>query len=640
MKPEKWNSRLGVILAVAGSAVGLGNFLKFPGQVAMYGGAAFMIAYVASFFVIGVPISIVEWTMGRHGGANGYNSPPGILGFFCRSKKMAYVGLLGVLLTLMVYCYYIYIEAWCLGYAFNFAAGSLSFNSLEESAGFFGNFIGAGENGSAIRLGTDGVMVFFAVSFALNFWLIHRGVSRGIELFCKYAMPTLVVLAIILVVRLLTMGSVSPDHPERSINQGLGFMWNPVKVVLEQRESSASPWVEVRQLVGDAEIEAVSADIKKSSGGAPALDMRIRRISVFEQLMNPSIWIAAAGQVFFSLTVGFGAIMTYASYLKRRDDIVLSSLTSCSANEFCEVCLGGLITVPAAVAFFGVSGAIGAGLSLFDLGFKVLPLFFVSMPLGQLFGFLFFFLLFLAAVTSSLSMLQPGLAFIEESMKLRRNFSTLLLGVIAVFVSGFIVYFSAGLKAMDTMDFWMGQVAIYFFAMIQVMAFAWHFGAARGMRLANEGSDIKLPAFFGALVKYITPTILLAVFLFWLAKDVFGVVGGGKLSPYIADLVGSETSGANPVAWMTVFIIAAVYVFFALVLFSSRRYDRLLYGKRSFRDAFLNRSETPSESESAVPAGGFWKFFNLRKGSAFLSVGRIASSLAKRRADKRKKEEK
>ena len=86
--------------------------------------------------------------------------------------------------------------------------------------------------------------------------------------------------------------------------------------------------------------------------------------------MNPTIWIAAAGQVFFSLTVGFGAIMTYASYLRRRDDIVLSALSSCSANEFCEVCLGGLITVPAAVAFFGISGAIGAGLSLFDLGFK------------------------------------------------------------------------------------------------------------------------------------------------------------------------------------------------------------------------------------------------------------------------------
>ena len=86
MKTERWNSRLGVILAVAGSAVGLGNFLKFPGQVAMYGGAAFMIAYVLSFFAVGIPISIAEWTMGRHSGAHGYNSPAGIMGHFCGRK--------------------------------------------------------------------------------------------------------------------------------------------------------------------------------------------------------------------------------------------------------------------------------------------------------------------------------------------------------------------------------------------------------------------------------------------------------------------------------------------------------------------------------------------------------------------------
>ncbi|MFR6033223.1 MAG: hypothetical protein ACLUKN_08655 [Bacilli bacterium] len=195
-------------------------------------------------------------------------------------------------------------------------------------------------------------------------------------------------------------------------------MWNPVKIVQERRDSSGE-WIFEKQLVGNIEIARAEKEIaaSKTSSGEP--EIRLRKISVFEQLMNPTIWIAAAGQVFFSLTVGFGAIMTYASYLRRRDDIVLSALSSCSANEFCEVCLGGLITVPAAVAFLGISGAIGAGLSLFDLGFKVLPMFFTSMPLGELFGFLFFFLLFLAAVTSSLSMLQLSMAFIEEAMRIK-----------------------------------------------------------------------------------------------------------------------------------------------------------------------------------------------------------------------------
>ena len=568
MKTERWNSRLGVILAVAGSAVGLGNFLKFPGQVAMYGGAAFMIAYVLSFFVVGLPISIAEWTMGRHSGAHGYNSPAGIMGYFCGNKKMAYVGLIGAVLTVLIYCYYIYIEAWCLGYAYNFITGTLDFKSLGDSTTFFADFIGVQENGSAISFGTDKVLLFLIISFFLNFWMIYRGVSRGIEMFCKYAMPTLIIIAILIVIRMMTFTNVLPEYPERTINQGLGFMWNPVKVVAEREDNGK--WVQFKQLVGDYEINAEQKKIDTLPKTAPR--ERIRRISVFEQLMNPSIWIAAAGQVFFSLTVGFGCIMTYASYLKRKDDIVLSSLTSCSANEFCEVCLGGMITVPAAVAFFGVSGAVGAGLSLFDLGFKVLPLFFVSMPFGAFFGFLFFFLLFLAAVTSSLSMLQPSMAFFEESMRIHRKFSTLMLGVITFFIAGFVVYFSAGLKAMDTLDFWMGQVAIYVFAMIQIIAFGWHFGAKRGLKLANEGSVIKLPKLYAFIVKYLTPSVLIAVFAMWIAKDVFGIIGSGKLSPYITDIVGDSPS---TVACIAVVIVIGLYTFFALILMQSKKYDRL-----------------------------------------------------------------
>ncbi len=571
MKTDNWNSRLGVILAVSGSAVGLGNFLKFPGQVAMYGGAAFMVAYVLSFFAVGIPISIAEWTMGRHSGSNGFNSPAGVLGYFCGSKKMAYVGIIGAVLTVLIYCYYIYIEAWCLGYAVNFATGELNFKTLEESASFFSNFIGASADGDAFAFGTDKVLVFIIFSFFLNFWMIYRGVSRGIEFFCKYAMPTLLLIAIFIVIRMMTLTDISPEYPERSINQGLGFMWNPVKVVGEREENGK--WVETQRLVGDIEISAARARIDSLPVSAPR--ERIREISMLEQLANPSIWIAAAGQVFFSLTVGFGAIMTYASYLKKRDDIVLSSLTSCSANEFCEVCLGGLITVPAAVAFFGVSGAIGAGLSLFDLGFKVLPVFFVSIPLGAFFGFLFFFLLFLAAVTSSLSMLQPSMAYLEEAMRVRRKFSTLMLGVLTFFITGFVVYFSRGLKAMDTLDFWMGQVAVYIFAMIQIISFAWYFGAERGRRLANEGSLIKLPKAYSYVVKYLTPTVLLVVFVMWVAKDVLGVIGSGKLSPYITDLIGVDGGSPNIVACICVAIILALYIFFALIMSQSKKYNSI-----------------------------------------------------------------
>ena len=150
-------------------------------------------------------------------------------------------------------------------------------------------------------------------------------------------------------------------------------------------------WKEQRQVVGDAMI----ADAKKDIAGDATL--RLREIHVLEQLTKPQLWLAAAGQIFFSLSVGFGVILCYASYLKKKDDVVLSGLAASSANEFCEVGLGGLITLPAGVAFLGLAGVAGQG--TFGLGFNVLPLVFAKMPAGWLFGACFFFMLFLAAIT-------------------------------------------------------------------------------------------------------------------------------------------------------------------------------------------------------------------------------------------------
>jgi SNF family Na+-dependent transporter len=120
--------------------------------------------------------------------------------------------------------------------------------------------------------------------------------------------------------------------------------------------------------------------------------------SVWAQLANGKMWMEAAGQIFFSLSVGFGVIITYASYMRRDDDIALSSTTAVAGNEFFEVSLGGMITIPAAFIFLGAAGAVGG---TFTLGFNTLPLVFEHMPLGRWVGFLWFFLLFLAAITSS-----------------------------------------------------------------------------------------------------------------------------------------------------------------------------------------------------------------------------------------------
>ena len=123
---ENWGSKLGVILAVAGSAVGLGNFLRFPGIAALNGGGVFMIPYFISMLLLGIPICWVEWTMGRYGGAHGYNSAPGIFSVLWRTSYSKYFGVLALIIPVVIYMYYVYIEAWCLTYAFDYATGAMN----------------------------------------------------------------------------------------------------------------------------------------------------------------------------------------------------------------------------------------------------------------------------------------------------------------------------------------------------------------------------------------------------------------------------------------------------------------------------------------------------------------------------------
>ncbi len=567
---ESWNSRIGVILAVSGSAVGLGNFLRFPGQAAQYGGGAFMMAYFVAFLLIGLPICWAEWTMGRRAGQSGFNSCPGIMAYITRHPAGKYLGVLGIVIPVVVYMYYVYIEAWCLGYSVNFLRGEMVFPTADAAGGFWETFIGNSKNGAAVGFGLKEVGLYLVVAFIFNFYLIYRGLSRGIELFCKFAMPTLIVLAFIVLVRVLTLGSPDVANPHNNVVNGLGFMWNPSKVMVQEAEETVDGsrrWANVEELVGAEVIAMKKAALEGSA------DKRVATITVWQQLRNPQLWLAAAGQIFFSLSVGFGILMTYASYLKKSDDVVLSGLAATSTNEFCEVALGGLITVPAGFAFLGVAGVAGQG--TFALGFKVLPMVFSNMPAGQLFGFLFFFLLFLAAVTSSLSMVQPGIAFLEEAMDINRKQSVAILGIITAFGTGFVVYFSENSKALDTFDFWVGTFLIFILATIQIIIFAWVLGLDKGFEEAHQGAAIHIPGIYRVIMKYICPLFLLTVFVLWVVVNVFGYsfeTGETNVSGYVKDLVGKDS---NIVAQMSIGLILTLGIFVALVISRVKRYKEL-----------------------------------------------------------------
>ena len=575
VKKESWNSRLGVILAVAGSAVGLGNFLRFPGQAAQFGGGAFMIAYFISLLLIGIPICWVEWSMGRFGGQRGLHSSPGIIGFLVGNRYGKYLGVLGVIIPVIIYMYYVYIEAWCLGYSVNFITGGLDLaadgdgiNAIRTKFGdFFGNFVGAAADGSAVGFAWNQVGIYLLIVFLLNFFLIYRGLSKGIEFFCKYAMPALVVLAIVVLIRVLTLGTPDASHPNQNITNGLGYMWNPIQHVLQEKEDAPQArdgfiWKDVsgEVLIGE---DLVNAEAQVA---ASPDTLRIKTKSIWNQLRNPLLWLAAAGQIFFSLSVGFGVIITYSSYLSDKDDVVLSGLSATSANEFCEVALGGLISIPAAYVFLGAAGV--AGMGTFGLGFNILPIVFSQMPAGNFFGALFFFLLFLAAVTSSLSMLQPGIAFLEEVCPINRKQSVAILGLITSLGCIFMVYVSKDLKALDTVDFWVGTFLIFVLATIQVIVFGWVFGVERGFKEMHKGAEMRVPDFMKFVIRYVSPIYLLTIFALFVVVNVFGLnFETGEIKPvgYVSDLINTagegEPSTVNQAARLSVALIGVVILF-------------------------------------------------------------------------------
>ena len=236
-------------------------------------------------------------------------------------------------------------------------------------------------------------------------------------------------------------------------------------------------------------------------------------------LKNIELWIAAAGQVFLSLSVGTGLILTYASYVRKKEDIALSGLSAAASNEVCEVGIAGMMTVPAAVAFLGVAGAAGQG--TFALGFMVLPQAFAKMGSSVIFGSLFFLLLTVAAVTSSISMMQVGLSFIEEFMGLKRKMAVVVQGFFTATGTLIVAWYSGNLLAMDTYDFFLGTLCFFVSAMVMMILFSWKLGVDRGLMDLEDGSVIRIPRIYRFIMKFVTPTLLLAIFLTWLAQNIW-----------------------------------------------------------------------------------------------------------------------
>ncbi len=459
---ESWGSRVGLVLAMAGNAVGLGNFLRFPAQASQNGGGAFIIPYLISFLLMGIPLLYVEWAIGRHGGKFGHHSTPGMFDVLGKSRFLKYIGVFGLFTNLTIAAYYCYIESWTLSYVFHSIIGT--FTTIKPTE-FFPKYLGITES-SVFALPIE-AFFWFVITLILNVWILSRGLAKGIELAAKIGMPLLILFGIILAVRGLTLNTSDPGVIQSPLI-GLNFVWEPN----------------------------------------------------FSGLSNPTTWLAAAGQIFFTLSVGMGSIHCYASYVKEKQDIALNASSAGWMNEFVEVILGGTVLIPIATAYLGLAvvQASTAGGSGFALGFLTLPSLFNNWGWFAPFaGAMWFGLLFFAGVTSSLAMGQPIMAFLGDEYKISRQRGAILFGI-ATFILGFICVWLYPGGSFDEFDFWTGTFSLVVFALFESIVFAFIFGIDKGWEEINRGSDISIPHVFKFVIKYITPAFILVVFVGALLK--------------------------------------------------------------------------------------------------------------------------
>jgi neurotransmitter:Na+ symporter, NSS family len=463
---ERWTTRMGLVLALAGNAVGLGNFLRFPRQAALNGGGAFLVPYFVCLLLIGVPLMWVELAIGRYGGARGRGHTAAIFPLLWRHPVAKYVGALGVFIPFAVATYYVYVESWCLAYAFFSLRGSLA---AAASSGGLGAFLAGfqGREANAYFHGLGWAYTFFVATFALNLGVLRGGIAKGIERLALVGMPLLFLIGIALVVRVLTLSPPPGAAPDQNVLAGLGFVWNPD----------------------------------------------------FAALGEPRVWLAAAGQIFFTLSVGWGIVHAYGSYIAPEDDVALTGLTSASLNEFAEVVLGGTIALTAAVVFFGVSQAqVVARGGSFDLAFQSMPLVLSRLPGSTLLGALWFLLLFLAGITSSVALLQPLICLLHEDFRLPRERAVAVAGGL-LFIGCQPVLLWLGHGFLDELDFWAGEFALLLFGFLEVVIFAWLFGMDRGWHEITRGARLRVPHAYRAVIGWVMPLALGAILVSWAAHD-------------------------------------------------------------------------------------------------------------------------
>lgn len=450
-----FGSRMGAILAAAGSAVGLGNIWRFPCETGAHGGAAFILLYIGFIITVAVPVLICETALGRRARTNCYATFKGLSrnSGVSVSRLLAllfrFTGAICVLAGFMLFSYYSVVAGWTLGYTVTAGMGGMMDMTVEETGRAFAEF-SSDPFAPALWL-----VAFVILTAAITVMGVQKGIERG----SKIMMPLLFVLLIVLAVCSLSL----PDA-----SRGLEFLFRP--------------------------------DFSK---------------------LTPDVALSAMGQAFFTLSVGIGSLMTYASYFSNEENIVKDAFNIAAIDTLVAI-VAGVIIFPAAMSV-GINPDAGPSLvfitlpNVFNQAFGATPWLCYAVTL------LFYVLLVMAALTSSISMLEITTAFVTEKFGMKRWKAATAIAAVTCFTgfacsmsfgewSGVTVF---GMGLFDLFDFFVAKFAMPVGGIFMCLLMR-KFGEREVMRMLTNDGGINLrwfPKVFYFLVSWVIPALILVIFV-------------------------------------------------------------------------------------------------------------------------------
>jgi len=460
---QHWNSRVGFVMAAVGSAVGLGNVWRFPYICGKYGGGAFLIPYFVAIILLGIPLLILEFGLGHM-----------MLSAAPRSmakarKHSEWIGWFAVLNALVITIYYVAVMAWCCNYfIFSFlpaeGAGATAPMWGADPGTFFGKtFLQATEGLLPFGALQWGIVIGYVFVWLCIFLIIHKGVG--------------------------VVGKV--------------VMWTvPLPVIL-------LGVLLVREIQRPGAVAGISQYLTPD----------------FRQLLNAQVWRDAFGQVFFSLTLGFGVMIAYASYLKKKSDIannaIITTMANCGTSFF------------AGFVIFSTIGylAQATGKPIMDVANEGGKLAFIIYPdairrLGDfapVFGAIFFLMLLLLGIDSAFSLVEGAASALVEKTGLKHATLTGIICVIGCGI-GMIYCTQTGSNWVDWTDHICNAIGLPLVMLLTCIVVGWLFGAHKLRAHINENSEIQIGRWWTFMIRVVCPLLIGFIFVATTVEDIQGIL--------------------------------------------------------------------------------------------------------------------